>query len=104
MRLLALMPLCLLLPGCHLLAPPTVENLSTYVCPDGREVTAGISADRRHMRLTLDGQTRTLDRDNGSNSYSNGYYNARTDDLFLHLSLPGTLLPLHCQLLTSTGP
>lgn len=104
MRPFLFLPLCLLLAGCHLFMRPTVANVSSYACPDGREVRAGISTDGRHLVLTVDGKTRTLDRNNGSNTYSNGYYSARADDLFLHLSLPGTLLPLNCQLLTTSRP
>ena len=104
MRPPLLLPLCLLFAGCHLIMRPTVENVSSYACPDGREVRAGISTDHQHLVLTVDGKTRTLDRNNGSNTYSNGYYSARPDDFFLHLSLPGTLLPLHCQLMTTSPP
>ena len=59
---------------------------------------AGLTEDRRQMRLSLQGRTHTLARREGRDSYSNGYYTARPDDLFLHLSIPGTLLPQHCRL------
>lgn len=93
MRLIAL---AALLAGCA--SAPVPVNSSPYACPDGRQARAGLSADRRHLRLLLDGRAHTLERrDDGS--YGNGYYSVRLDDLFLHLARPGALLPQHCRLL-----
>lgn len=87
-----------ILAGCQL-APEAPVNSSQYACPDGRIVRAGLSADQRHLRLTLQGRSHTLHRQEALDGYSNGYYTVRLDDLFLHLSRPGTLLPQHCRLL-----
>ncbi|MCC2637231.1 MAG: hypothetical protein K0Q68_950 [Moraxellaceae bacterium] len=97
LRLLWLGP-GLLLGACQLPAPAPV-NSSQYACPDGRVVRAGLSADQRHLRLTVQGRSHTLSRRAALDDYSNGYYTVRLDDLFLHLSQPGVLLPQHCRLL-----
>lgn len=75
-----------------------VVNASQYICPGGQTVWAGLTADKRLMRLRLAGRTHTLLRQADGNSYGGGHYTARADDLFLHLNIPGTLLPQHCRL------
>lgn len=92
-----LTPLLLLLGACQAL-PPMLDP-SQYICPDGRTVWAGRSEDGRLLRLTLDGRSHTLRRQGDGDSYSNGHYSARLDDLFLRLGIPGTLLPQQCRLM-----
>lgn len=101
LRRLRLLSLGLGLAGCQL-APGAPVNSSQYACPNGLVAWAGLSADRRHLRLTLQGRSHTLGRREALAGYSNGYYTVRLDDLFLHLSLPGTLLPQHCRLLVGS--
>jgi hypothetical protein len=72
---------------------------SQYACPDGRLPRAGLTPDRRHLVLLVDGRRLTLQRRPGSEDYGNSHYLARMDDLFLHLGIAGTLLPQHCRLL-----
>lgn len=86
-----------LLAGCQGLRPPPVEA-SPYACPDGRQVQAGLTPDRRRLVLVIDGGRHTLGRLTDGSGYGNGYYSARLDDLFLHLGTAGTLLPQHCRL------
>lgn len=98
---LRLFSVLLLLAGCRGLPAPPPEA-SQYACPDGRVVLAGLTPDQRLLRLTVAGHAHTLGRrDDGS--YSNGYYDIRRDDLFLRLSWPGLLLPLHCHLQAAGG-
>lgn len=96
MRTLRLLPLLLPLAACQT-TPPVAS--SQYACPDGRLLRAGLSADQRHLVLLVDGRRLTLQRRSDGQGYGNGHYLARMDDLFLHLGIAGTLLPLHCRLL-----
>lgn len=107
MRIVRLFPVAVLLAaaglaGCQWVARPVAANASPYVCPDGRQVRAGLTADGSVLLLSLDGRTHTLRRRGPGEGYGNGYYTARPDDLFLHLAIPGTLLPQRCRLLA--GP
>lgn len=96
MRHLRLFAGLVLLAGCQAPGQAPVDA-SAYACPDGRLLRAGLGADQRRLYLSIDGRRHVLGRqDDGS--YGNGYYRVRLDDLFLRLSLPGTLLPLHCHL------
>lgn len=110
MRILRLFPGLVLLAsglvlpaGCQGLRPPPVEA-SQYACPDGRQVQAGLTPDRRLLVLVIDGHRHTLGRQDSGSDYSDGYYSARPDDLFLHLGIAGTLLPQHCRLLPGAAP
>lgn len=94
MRALRLPGLLLLLAACQ--ATPPVAS-SEYACPDGRRVRAGLTPDHRVLVLLADGRRHTLHR--RADGYGNGRYQARLDDLFLHLGIAGTLLPLQCRLL-----
>lgn len=100
---LRLFPLLVLLAGCQGLAPPPVDA-SQYACPDGRLMQAGLTPDHRLLVLVIDGRRHTLGRLADGDSYGDGRYTARPDDLFLHLGIAGTLLPLHCRLLTAPAP
>lgn len=91
--------LLLVLGACR--AQPVV-NASQYICPNGQTAWAGLSADKRLLRLSLGGRTHNLQQQ--GDSYGNGYYTARPDDLFLHLNIPGTLLPQHCRLVFASPP
>lgn len=102
-RVLLVLLAALVLGGCHL-APSAPVEASPYVCPNGLRVRAGLTEDHRQLRLTVDGRTHTLVRSPRGESYSNGYYTARLDDLFLHLGIPGTLLPQHCRLQIAPPP
>lgn len=97
MRYLIPLAALALLPACQL-QPPVPVSISQYVCPNGLIVQAGLTEDQRHLLLTVNGRRHTLSRAADAASYSNGYYTARPDDLFLHLTIPGVLLPQHCHL------
>lgn len=96
MRALRLPGLLPLLAACQ--ATPPVAA-SPYACPDGRLLQAGLTPDRRLLVLVADGGRHTLRRRPDGEGYGNARYHARMDDLFLHLGIAGTLLPLHCRLL-----
>lgn len=107
MREVRLLPALVLLggalAGCHWASRPVAPNASPYACPDGRQVQAGLTADGAALLLSIGGRTHTLRRRGPGEGYGNGYYTARPDDLFLHLALPGALLPQRCRLLAGTG-
>lgn len=100
MRALRLLWLLPPLAACQ--ATPPVAA-SPYACPDGRVVQAGLAPDRRLLVLVIDGERHTLGRRPEGEGYGNGRYQARMDDLFLHLGIAGSLLPQHCRLLPGSG-